>query len=97
MEGKSLGIQALRLFILPQGVIAETLTTHGGHDTGGKPGQMPDVTGMGARDAVYALQQRGLRVRLSGQGAVISQSIPAGRQVKPGQEVRITLTYQNTL
>lgn len=84
------------------GTQTQTLTqtqteTHGGHDTGGKPGQMPDVTGMGARDAVYALQQRGLRVRLSGQGAVVSQSIPAGRQVKPGQEVRITLTYQNTL
>lgn len=53
--------------------------------------EMPDVTGMGARDAVYTLQLCGLKVIVTGQGSVVSQSIAAGNPVKPGQEVRIRL------
>ena len=40
---------------------------------------VPDVAGMGARDAVYLLEKKGIRVRLEGRGKVISQSLPAGR------------------
>ena len=45
---------------------------------------MPDVTGMGARDAVYELERRGIKVTIHGRGKVKSQSIAAGKSVKAG-------------
>lgn len=39
---------------------------------------MPSVYGMGARDAVFLLEKRGVKVQLKGRGSVKSQSIPAG-------------------
>ena len=45
---------------------------------------MPDMTGMGARDAVYELERRGMRVMIHGRGKVKSQSIAAGKSVKRG-------------
>ena len=54
-------------------------------------GKMPNVKGLGAKDAVYMLEACGLRVRLSGTGKVHSQSIPHGSAVKNGQTVYITL------
>lgn len=56
-----------------------------------KPGVTPDVTGMGARDAVYMLESRGLKVRLHGRGRVKSQSVPAGRTIVRGAECVLTL------
>ena len=47
-------------------------------------GIMPDVTGMGARDAVYMIESRGLVTRLSGRGRVTRQSIASGTAVAPG-------------
>lgn len=52
---------------------------------------MPNVKGMGLRDAIYMLESRGLTVRFSGAGVVQSQSIPAGRRIKSGESVTITL------
>ena len=52
---------------------------------------VPDVTGMGARDAVNALQSRGLKVSLSGCGKVKSQSIAAGKAVMPGAVCELRL------
>ena len=52
---------------------------------------MPDVVGMGAKDAVYLLEQEGLNVRLSGVGRVRRQTIPAGRSYSRGQTVTLTL------
>jgi cell division protein FtsI (penicillin-binding protein 3) len=52
---------------------------------------IPDVTGMGAKDAVYLLERRGLKVRLHGRGAVKSQSYPAGRDIVAGSECILTL------
>ena len=54
-------------------------------------GKMPDVSGMGARDAVYALESMGLRVQLTGSGVVRSQSIAAGSQVREGMICRLQL------
>lgn len=45
---------------------------------------VPDVHGMGARDAVYMLESRGLKVRLSGRGKVIRQSVTPGTLIKKG-------------
>ena len=47
---------------------------------------MPDVKGMGAKDAVFLLESRGLHVRLYGRGKVKSQSYPAGKQILKGYQ-----------
>lgn len=52
---------------------------------------MPNVVGMGLRDALYILESRGLTVRFSGSGEVREQSIPAGRRVSAGESVTIIL------
>ena len=49
------------------------------------PDIVPNVEGMGARDAVYLMEGRGIRVKLEGRGKVVSQSIPAGRKIKIGE------------
>jgi len=46
---------------------------------------MPNVIGMGARDAVYYIESRGVKVNIKGRGKVVSQSIPAGTRIKKGQ------------
>ena len=55
------------------------------------PHTMPDVRGMGLKDALFVLESRGLRVRFSGRGAVTQQSIAAGARIAPGTAVVITL------
>lgn len=52
---------------------------------------MPNVVGMGLKDALYILESRGLDVHFSGRGTVRSQSIPAGRKISAGQNVSLTL------
>jgi cell division protein FtsI (penicillin-binding protein 3) len=39
-----------------------------------QPGLVPDVRGMSLRDAVYLLENKGLRVKISGKGKVLRQS-----------------------
>ena len=52
---------------------------------------IPNVRGMGAKDAVFLLEERGLRVRLSGMGKVVSQNIPPGSTARNGQTITLTL------
>lgn len=52
---------------------------------------VPSVIGMGARDAIFALETRGLRVRMSGKGKVKSQSVSAGSKIVKGQTVMLEL------
>ncbi len=52
---------------------------------------VPDVTGMGARDAVYMLESRHIKARLKGRGKVKSQSIHAGSVVKRGMICELLL------
>ena len=54
-------------------------------------GVMPNVVGMGLKDALYILESRGLRVSFSGKGAVRSQSIRAGEKISAGAHVTIML------
>lgn len=54
-------------------------------------GKMPDVVGMGARDAVYQLERQGLRVKLDGKGYVVRQSISAGTSIQPGMSCLLEL------
>ena len=54
-------------------------------------GKMPDVIGMGAKDAVFMLESRGLKVRLQGRGKVKSQSCPAGSNIAKGSTCVLVL------
>jgi len=54
-------------------------------------GNMPDVTGMGLKDAIFLLEQQGLNVIVNGKGMVVRQSIPAGTWVTKGTPVMIDL------
>lgn len=51
---------------------------------------VPNVVGMGLRDAVYILENRGLAVRPSGVGRVVRQSIIPGTRCN-GQTITLTL------
>jgi cell division protein FtsI (penicillin-binding protein 3) len=55
-----------------------------------KKSLVPDVTGMGARDAVFLLENAGLKVRVEGAGKVLRQSVSPGARVN-GQRVLIYL------
>lgn len=53
--------------------------------------QVPDVTGMALRDALYILENNGLKVIYSGKGRVKSQSLPSGMTISPNSTIKITL------
>jgi cell division protein FtsI (penicillin-binding protein 3) len=52
---------------------------------------IPDVRGMGARDALYLLEKSGLSVNLAGAGTVVSQSFTPGQRLVKGTTISITL------
>lgn len=55
--------------------------------------QVPDVTGMTIRDALYLLENQGLKTRKNGiSGRVKSQSIPAGTPIQKGSVITITVS-----
>lgn len=53
--------------------------------------RVPNVVGMGAKDAVYLLESYGMKVHLSGVGKVHTQSIPSGSMVRKGEYITLTL------
>ena len=56
-----------------------------------KEGLVPDVKGMGAKDAVYLLKKAGLKGGMSGYGKVATQSISPGQRANKGSYIQITL------
>ncbi len=52
---------------------------------------VPNVRGMGLRDALYVLENSGLKVEASGTGMVQKQSVRAGSEVSRGTFVQIEL------
>ena len=54
-------------------------------------GKVPDLKGIGLKDALYALESMGLQCHYSGSGHVVSQSPAAGTACKEGQSVKLTL------
>ena len=52
---------------------------------------VPNVYGMGARDALYLLEKSGLRVNVSGSGRVVSQSIGPGQKIVKGSTVNLVM------
>ena len=53
---------------------------------------VPNVKGMSAQDAVYILENAGLKVRLKGSGMIKSQSIIPGANIYRGQEIILELS-----
>jgi cell division protein FtsI (penicillin-binding protein 3) len=51
---------------------------------------IPNVIGMGLRDAVYVLENKGLHVRIKGFGKIVQQSIKAGTPIH-GQSIDLIL------
>lgn len=52
--------------------------------------RVPNVVGMGLRDALYAMESNGLRVEVSGYGKVVLQSLLPGTK-SDGQVIKLTL------
>ena len=52
---------------------------------------VPHVKGMGLRDALYLLENSGLKVGVSGVGTVSRQSLTPGGRVKRGSYVHLEL------
>lgn len=53
---------------------------------------VPNVVGMGLKDALFLLENTGLRVKFQGRGSVRSQSIQAGTKVAPGSTVFLEMS-----
>jgi len=57
------------------------------------PGLVPNVISMGAKDAIYLLENAGLRVRLLGRGSVRHQSVPPGTRVRKGELITLQMSF----
>jgi cell division protein FtsI (penicillin-binding protein 3) len=53
---------------------------------------VPDVNGMGLKDAIYLLEKIGLKVIPVGKGKVVTQSMLPGSNFKKGQKITIQLS-----
>lgn len=53
--------------------------------------KMPELLGMGLKDAVYLCENLGLKVRVKGRGKVTTQSIVSGQNIAKGQFINIQL------
>jgi len=54
-------------------------------------GMVPDVMGMGASNAIFVLENAGLKVVINGVGKVKKQSLQAGTKFRPGQTIYLAL------
>lgn len=62
-----------------------------GEDVETESGRVPNVVGMGAKDAVYAMESMGIRVHLEGKGKVQRQSAPPGSTIRKDMTVNLKL------
>ncbi len=58
-----------------------------------KKGLVPNVVHMGLEDAVYLLENAGLKVMVRGFGSVKSQSLSPGSKVKPGNKIVLQMSF----
>lgn len=56
-----------------------------------REGQVPDVTGMGLKDALFLLGNAGMRAQPSGSGKVVRQSVAPGTKVAKGYTIALQL------
>ncbi len=64
----------------------ETISTAKGEDV-----PVPDLKGLGLKDAIYAIENNGYRCSHSGTGHVVSQTPKAGAKAKKGDRISIVL------
>jgi len=57
-----------------------------------KENLVPNVVGMGVRDAVYILENMGLKVTIKGRGYVRKQSVNPGTRVRNGSQIALKLS-----
>ena len=53
--------------------------------------KVPDVKGMGLKDAIYLLENMGLKVSATGRGKVVYQSLAQNTDFNKGQQIKIQL------
>ena len=82
-DNKAAGVVLHRLGIIKEKVQMEALDI--------VDGKIPNVVGMGARDAVYQLERQGVKVKLHGIGRVTHQDIAAGTNVQTGMVCTLEL------
>jgi cell division protein FtsI (penicillin-binding protein 3) len=54
-------------------------------------GKMPNLIGMGAKDALYLLERKGIKVEIKGLGKVKKQSLSPGAPIKKNQFIQLQL------
>ncbi len=54
--------------------------------------KVPNVVGMGLKDAIFLLENRGLAVKVKGSGRVREQSLSPGTSVQKGRVIRLQLS-----
>ena len=52
---------------------------------------MPNLKGWAGMDAIYYLENAGIKVEVIGNGKVKRQSVRAGRKIQKGQKITIEL------
>ena len=53
--------------------------------------RVPNVVNMPLHEAIYLLENRGLRVKLVGQGKIVQQSLLPGERVNKGTVIKLIL------
>jgi cell division protein FtsI (penicillin-binding protein 3) len=84
-------LQALNTEDKDKVTLREAAQKVGKNDLSVSGGVMPNVVGMGLRDALYMLENSGVRVRYSGRGKVAKQSPQPGVRISRGATVAIQL------
>ncbi len=74
----------------PRGEVPEMKAAYISTDKS-KEAPVPDLKGLGLRDAVYAIENNGYRCSHTGTGHVVSQNPEAGTKTRKGQTINIVL------
>lgn len=88
---KSLGVKA---YFAARGELINRIDTNNGVEVRNvniSAGAVPDVSGMGLKDAVYLLSSAGLKPLVKGSGKVIKQSLDPGTAIRKGFPITIEL------
>lgn len=86
---EKLGVKPLYASATPAGI--DTSNGIASEDNKYKTGTVPNVTGMGLSDALFALGNAGYKVSVKGSGSVTTQSVTGGSMIPKGSKITIEL------
>ncbi|MFD0763936.1 penicillin-binding protein [Mucilaginibacter lutimaris] len=86
---EKLGVKPLYASVTPSGI--DTSSGIASEDNKYKTGTVPNVTGMGLSDALFALGNAGYKVAVKGSGQVATQSVTGGSIIPKGSKIIIEL------